>query len=266
MLAGLLVAQSASAAVAVRIQLQAPDGTVIPCGGTVTGVGSVVVNMYATSTVSQAITFKAAYRGGNGSGDWYMTQRQRPPAGVETLMEQVVQDLSPRQNGVTVFFGFAQSGGANTSCTFRPSAIPSRSEGIKSMRTTPSALVSDVDFLVRDYRTSAPVPCGSDNMGGRMSASLRASAPVTGVYDLHVHVETGPVFGTGPDQDMMTPDTRWWEAGLYRVVLTPTLAQFANLTAQISPGGGPQTIHLGQQNAAAVPDVSPFEMCHFTTG
>ncbi len=250
----------------VRIALTDGAGNPISCDSTVSGVGEIIANDFATADGNGVSTYKTAYLAdGSAGGDWYMSFDAQAVANAEVRLAQVVQDLSPAQNGQSVTFGFALSGNAETSCTVTLTNVPAPN-GTTSIRTARSTMVSSLGVHLQDYSTGVPFDCGEPSTGGRVRASLLASAPTAGLYDMHIHEERALPLGTGPNQDMNPNDARWWEAALFRVPIDTSQTEVANLVTQLV-GNGDKMVHWGQQAlGTGNNNIDPEMMCDYDLG
>jgi hypothetical protein len=202
-----------------RMVLQRADtGAVIPCGGSASGIGDIIVTNFATAMKPGTFQFREGYGINGGNEAWYDNfyatfgaTKPQLPVGVETMVSQVVQDVD--NIGVTkTTFTFNSIGNTKLSCTINVSNIKAVSEGVTSQRPLVSGdLVDDVRIVAEEYATKKPVTCGdttTDNLS-RIRYTVQFFSD-TGVWaSVHTHVENPGK--TGPDQNGDGLNNRWWE-------------------------------------------------------
>jgi len=251
----------------VCVEVLMPDGSPVTCGSTV-DTGELIARGFATGTnAAQNVTWRMSYfANGSGGGDWYTLYLARLNT-VQTKMAELVQDFSAAQANSSVSFAFAQKAGLNTPrCDVflgDVSSIP----GEISERTVQTTALIALSVELRNYADGTPFPCGGVAPGGRIAGKLFATAPSAGLYDMHMHEERPLPLGTGPNQDQMFSDQRWWEMAMFRVPVGTSSTKVVDFVSQLngSQGGGMSTVHWGQQALDLSPNVQPFTMCHFDT-
>jgi hypothetical protein len=236
----------------------------LKCDGTdvLDGIGQVRVIGYATNygstrTSRLRITYTPGER-------WYQYIFPKLPLSGETKVYDSIQDLDGTVP--TAGFRFLNIGAGSTECNFAIINAPAFSAGFISHRSTPDVLIEGLSIEVRNYADDAPIPCGSTGIKtARVKVFLHGTSSTPTIANLHMHVETGPPLGTGPDQSGSPNDRRWWEAAMD---FTPV----PNVDAQVLPGvlgwftstirDSRATFHFAQQTAPGQPKNEVF--CSFT--
>lgn len=254
---------------AVRLQLFRPDAgawTPIACGSSIAGVGNVRAVGYAT--VQGATRIRVGYGAGatTVAEAWYTTGTYSPPAGVESSVVDIVQDLIPNQSGHT--FRVAVPGStAIAECSITATSIPAVTEGMKSPRLPAPEAVDALSIAVTSYKSGLPIPCGTSapqSVSGRLAFTVRASNDVDLKLNLHMHNEMP--LANGPDQDGDPANRRFWEGAFNHLFVPSGGTEVVALSGVNGAQVGRNAFHFGQQ--AATPEaptrVHPESVCTIT--
>lgn len=229
----------------------------------VSGMASFRMVVYATNNFNGAGPRIAT--GDNGPDEWYQFYFPRLQAGVETQVADVVQDLKP--GGVQALSTWVP-GDPTTgdSCTLTYSSIPPN-EGLISHRTTPTVLATNLRIQVETYADQIPIPCGSSLYAGRIRVTFWADAPAGALIDYHSHIEVGPHYATGPNQETQYVDRRFWETSMDDTPIQSSGVQPLGMVGEVvtpTDTSTPTTIHFAQQTPPGTPKNEVF--CSFGPG
>lgn len=238
-----------------RIELAQPNGTIIPCGSSVSGIGTVLVRGYATSQNGQPVRTRGAYRSPNGSEVWYAqpTQQFRTPGQEELLLDEA-QDLN-NVAGVHEFrFGDGLPG--TPRCSFTASNIRNPSEGITTIRPLAVDPVDGIRISLARYADGVPIPCGSSIASGRTRWTVEVrQVGEANIHAIHTHHEDmtgiGPNQGPDPAIGPVPANTRRWEKADYNIFVPSgnVWTVVSGTTATATPRGL-NTFHAAEGFAA----------------
>lgn len=254
----------AHAAPTTRMEILTPSGALVPCGGNVDGVGSVIVRGFVVNPGSPIrATTRFGYGADLGAETWYSLYSHQVPTG-DVLVREVSQRLSPGTTH-TVAFGFDNN---LKKCTFTASNVPAASEKVTNPRPLPADPVEEVKVTLTRYSDGALIgACSSaspqfepfffaGDMGRiRYTVQVRQDGE-SGYHSVHTHEETGtPISASGP---------QWWEerAEGVRVDGGGAWTTVTDLTAAQTDGKNVQ-IHAAQGFAGSSGHIEVF--CAATT-
>lgn len=230
----------------------------LACDGTdlLGGVGDVRVMGYAKWTGPKPKaneTFRFLYQA---TSSWYVDVNPMLPSNVEVTVLDVVQDLSPSSSSHRLKF-------KGNECNITATNIPSRSEALKSHRTTPTDLIENIRIEIRKYSTDEVIPCGSSVTGtGRVKVRVFVTNDAAATMDFHAHQERPASIAQGPSQEGDPATHRWWEFGADEIRVAGGVETMVLFFTASTQDEGKNTFHAAQQHPTEQHDVEGF--CSFT--